>query len=427
MEDAGGAKSEEAAFFELFVPGRLCLFGEHSDWAGAHRRDNAGIRPGRTLVAGTQQGLFARCRRLKENVLKLTSVREDGTLEGPFEVPLHPHALLSVAQAGGFWSYGCGTAYHLLTNHRVGGLEVHNYRTTLPLRKGLSSSAAFCVLIAKAFGLCYGLHLTTRGEMEYAYQGEITTPSRCGRMDQACAYGSTMVTMTYDADLLHVERLRVAADLHLVLVDLCAAKCTTTILRELQRGFPHPADDVQRGVHELLGATNERVVAQAEAALAAGDLETLGALMTHAQDRFDALAGPACPEELVAPVLHRTLAHAALHPHIHGAKGVGSQGDGTAQFLCKSAADAEAVCEIIERELSMKPLRLTIAANFEHVGEVPESPHNPGPVGVGPFANGGGAPGDEPYHPDVSNDSASKVEALQAEVARLRAELAAAR
>ena len=86
MEDAGGAKSEEAAFFELFVPGRLCLFGEHSDWAGAHRRDNAGIRPGRTLVAGTQQGLFARCRRLKENVLKLTSVREDGTLEGPFEV-----------------------------------------------------------------------------------------------------------------------------------------------------------------------------------------------------------------------------------------------------------------------------------------------------------------------------------------------------
>jgi len=22
----------------LFVPGRLCLFGEHSDWAGAYRR-----------------------------------------------------------------------------------------------------------------------------------------------------------------------------------------------------------------------------------------------------------------------------------------------------------------------------------------------------------------------------------------------------
>ena len=26
---------------ELFVPGRLCLFGEHSDWAGAMRKYEA--------------------------------------------------------------------------------------------------------------------------------------------------------------------------------------------------------------------------------------------------------------------------------------------------------------------------------------------------------------------------------------------------
>jgi hypothetical protein len=29
---------------EIFVPGRLCLFGEHSDWAGSHcRREIAGL------------------------------------------------------------------------------------------------------------------------------------------------------------------------------------------------------------------------------------------------------------------------------------------------------------------------------------------------------------------------------------------------
>ena len=26
---------------KLFVPGRICLFGEHSDWAGGYRRINA--------------------------------------------------------------------------------------------------------------------------------------------------------------------------------------------------------------------------------------------------------------------------------------------------------------------------------------------------------------------------------------------------
>ncbi|WP_423790362.1 galactokinase family protein, partial [Listeria monocytogenes] len=40
---------------ELFVPGRVCLFGEHSDWAGGFRRFNSAIVPGRCIVAGTNQ------------------------------------------------------------------------------------------------------------------------------------------------------------------------------------------------------------------------------------------------------------------------------------------------------------------------------------------------------------------------------------
>lgn len=53
-------------------------------------------------------------------------------------------------------------------------------RTTLPLKKGLSSSAALCVLVARAFNRAYGLRLTTRGEMQYAYDGERMTPSQVG-------------------------------------------------------------------------------------------------------------------------------------------------------------------------------------------------------------------------------------------------------
>lgn len=229
---AAAARGARDGFLELFVPGRLCLVGEHSDWAGAHRASNGGIRPGRTLVAGTQQGLHARARRIERPVVRcacvracvrtpagrralpaaagcpppsrpdggrtarnhnhdatmprrhrwshrsqtqtqsscqatrrswdsspdarplwvpspslsrapaslarrLRSVREDGSEEGPFEIPLRADALLEAARAGGFWSYGCGVAYRMLTNFRVGGLEVDNFLTTLPLRKGL--------------------------------------------------------------------------------------------------------------------------------------------------------------------------------------------------------------------------------------------------------------------------------------------------
>lgn len=43
----------------VFVPGRVCLFGEHSDWAGGFRRFNPDIPVGCTLVVGTNQGLHA--------------------------------------------------------------------------------------------------------------------------------------------------------------------------------------------------------------------------------------------------------------------------------------------------------------------------------------------------------------------------------
>ncbi len=44
---------------KLFVPGRICLFGEHSDWAGGYRRINADIENGYTLICGTDQGIYA--------------------------------------------------------------------------------------------------------------------------------------------------------------------------------------------------------------------------------------------------------------------------------------------------------------------------------------------------------------------------------
>jgi len=82
--------------------------------------------------------------------------------------------------------------------------------------------------------------------------------------------------------------------------------------------------------------------------------------MVEAQAFFDTYAAPACPEELTAPVLHRVLNYPPLQPHIWGGKGVGSQGDGTAQFIARSPADQQAVIEIIERDLSMPCLTLTL-------------------------------------------------------------------
>lgn len=143
----------------------------------------------------------------------------------------------------------------------------------------------------------------------------------------SAAFGSRLVSMSYDAELVQVEPLPVAKPLHLVIVDLQASKDTVVILSSLQQCFPVAKSEDEANVQRLLGPINQDICGRAEKAIASGDVARLGALMTEAQAAFDAYAGKVCPSQLTAPVLHKVLAHEPLKPHIFGGKGVGAGGE----------------------------------------------------------------------------------------------------
>jgi UTP-glucose-1-phosphate uridylyltransferase/galactokinase len=346
---------------KLFVPGRICLFGEHSDWAGSYRRINGELDKGYTIITGTNQGLHAEVKPHPAKLVVKTTL-SDGTPFGPYEVAMDREALLAEAQKGGFFSYAAGVAYQVLTHYRVRGLEIDNYLTDLPIRKGLSSSAAVCVLVARAFNRLYDLKMTVRGEMEFAYLGEITTPSRCGRMDQGCAYGNRPILMTFDGDRIDVSEVAIPKNLHFVIVDLHAGKDTKEILNHLNHCYPFAENEIQRGVQKYLGPISAGLTAEAVEALKTGDARRLGALMKEAQAKFDQYCQPACPAQLTAPVLHKVLTYAPIQPLILGGKGVGSQGDGTAQFIVENEEAQAKVADIIQRDLGMTCLNLVIQA-----------------------------------------------------------------
>ena len=126
---------------KLFVPGRICLFGEHSDWAGGYRRINADIEKGHAIIAGTNQGVHLEAKPHPTKFIFRTSLPGEDHQQ-LFEVGMDRASLLDAARKGGFFSYAAGVAYQVMTNYRVRGLELDNYLTDLPVKKGLSSSAA---------------------------------------------------------------------------------------------------------------------------------------------------------------------------------------------------------------------------------------------------------------------------------------------
>ncbi len=343
---------------ELFVPGRICLFGEHSDWAAQFGRHK-----GFCLVIGTDQGISAQVRPADNftiNTLVPDALGRPSSRTRQMSCAFDADSLGAAAKdEDEFFRYCAGVAHEMLTHCNLpGGLEMRITEMDLPLRKGVSSSAAVCILVAQAFNAIYELGLFPHEMMELAYLGERLTGSQCGRMDQACIYGKTPVLLTFqESTPIRLEPLMPTDDIFMFFVDLAGTKNTIKILADLQAAYLQN-DDLQKA----LGPENERIVRKAYQALIAGDAKQLGELMTRAQTNFDSLVAPNSPQQLTSPLLHELLGLESIAEHIYGGKGVGSQGDGTAQFVARSAADRDAaMAKITETFGQMMCFPLTIS------------------------------------------------------------------
>ena len=343
---------------KLFVPGRLCLFGEHTDWAGHYRTMNADIAPGAAIVTGIEQGIYAEVEKSSLFEVQSTAPEMDAQWQD-FACRMDEQELKRIAKAGSFFCYCAGVASYMLEWYKVGGVRIKITSMTLPMKSGLSSSAAICVLVARAFNLLYNLNLNTLGEMNIAYVGELRTASRCGRLDQACAFGVKPNLMTFDGDEVEVQALNVKKTLHWVFADLCAEKDTVRILRDLNRGYPFASNEMEEREHQALGELNQEIVDRAIKYMAEGKVEELGALMTEAEALFDSHVAPMCPEELTSPKLHAVLSDPKIQPLVWGGKGVGSHGDGSVQFLARSAEAQQQLTDYLNSQ-GMKAYTLTI-------------------------------------------------------------------
>ncbi len=163
---------------EIFTPGRTELAGNHTD----HQN-------GRILASGVDLGLYARCEKNDGRVIRIRS-------EGfePFEVSL-AQTEVRPTEFGSSKSLVRGVAASFASfGLTVGGFDAE-VRSTLPAGSGLSSSAAFSVMIGRILNRLYNndevdpVVIARIAQMaENKYFGK-----PCGLMDQlACSLGHTV-------------------------------------------------------------------------------------------------------------------------------------------------------------------------------------------------------------------------------------------
>ena len=163
---------------EIFTPGRTELAGNHTD----HQL-------GRILASGVDLGLYARCEKNGERVIRIHS-------EGfePFEVSLSQMEIRPT-EFGSSKSLVRGVAASFVDlGLTVGGFDAE-LLSTLPAGSGLSSSAAFSVMIGRILNTLYN-----DGQVDPVVIARVAQTAEnkffgkpCGLMDQlACSLGHTV-------------------------------------------------------------------------------------------------------------------------------------------------------------------------------------------------------------------------------------------
>jgi len=264
--------------------------------------------------------------------------------------------------SGSFFSYLAGVSHVIFSRHKEkippgSGLKIENYKTTLPTKKGLASSSAVCVLVARVFSKIFDLNFSDDEVMKLAYDGERLTGSMCGHLDQVCALGVSAL-VKFEGHGVKIQPLKPKIPFHFVVIDLCGSKDTKRILSALNN-----AHKTTEALQNFLGIKNEELVLSAVKFIEEGKPKEFGEILIEWQQHFDKLAAPHCPDQLTSPLLHSVLTSPLFSGLIWGSKGIGSQGDGSAQILAISEEAQEKVVQIITNDFKMKCMKLTLAAD----------------------------------------------------------------
>lgn len=341
---------------DIFVPGRLCLIGEHSDWASNYKKVNKEINDGFAITILLNDGISAKVRKSNKIILNFLNQKN-------IEKKCTLGEINKTIKEDNFWKYIFGAIKYMVKTYKVSGIDIYIKDVTLPMKKGLGSSAAISLLVVKSYNKLYDLGLSEEKEIEAAYHGEVGIGSKCGKLDQISKINEQVKLLHFDnnngKEKLTTEKIDIKDDIFMVYVDLKGSKDTVKILDDLNKCYPYYKNESEKKVHEFLGKKNEEMVFKARKYIQDGEIKKLGKLLTDYQNLFDEYLIPHSTE-LIAPLLHKLLNDKVVKKLTYGGKGCGSGGDGSAQFIAKDENCQKDLIKYLTEQLELDARNLIV-------------------------------------------------------------------
>ena len=341
----------------IFVPGRVSIIGELSDWVSDYKKYNDQIIPGEVIAMGIDKGIYANASKSSDFIFEYNNQKIK--IKDMKEIELD-----KIARSQDFFSYVASVALYMKRNYNVSGINIKVMYMTLPIKKGLSSSACVSVLVAKAFNLIYNLNLNFMDIMEIAYKSERYALSMCGRLDQICAKGLGVSHIIFNENDLVINPVRIKENMHMVICDVNGFKDTKNILNFLHSCFPIPKTKEEENVKRMLCEDNKIIIDNGLKALEKGDIFEFGKIMTKAQVLIDESAGKIC-KDLEGPRLHEIMNDKFIKEMSYGAKGIGSNGDGAIEILAKDKLSQESIINYLKVYYHLNPFKLDINKTYK--------------------------------------------------------------
>jgi len=311
--------------------GRVCLLGDHCDWA---RRQVLASSIDRRIVTQAWRTGSGEIRIAISNSVSNADDHASFELRRALELPIRESSLKYVNAV---------VAAMLERGLKLGGTDL-KISSDVPMKKGLSSSAALCVSTAKAFDELYSLGLSADDIVRISYRAENGLLGiGCGMMDQTAAAHEQPLYIDFQRGFRY-ERVLLKRRLPLVIVDVGGVRDTKLILNTLNHYYFVKKDPL---IVRTLGRDIPDLVRRARAEMEGRcRLERIGELMNQNQACYDKGLRPFCPEELDSPRLYAAL-EAVRENGALGAKWTGAGGNGSIVVLCRDPQSVMGLAEAL--------------------------------------------------------------------------------